>query len=108
MSKKNTIRLTESDLKRVITESVKKVLRESEDNPFAWDGKYADGGSDMNYDEVNDLGRELLNTWGNFAKSLVRSGFIQENRALVEKWYNSQNPLHQLTEQIVEMTTIYE
>ena len=29
MSKKNTIRLTESELKRVITESVKRVLRES-------------------------------------------------------------------------------
>ena len=28
MNKKNTIRLTESDLKRVITESVKKVLKE--------------------------------------------------------------------------------
>lgn len=32
MSKKNTIRLTESELKKVITESVKKVLKES--NPY--------------------------------------------------------------------------
>lgn len=31
MSKKNTIRLTESDLKRVISESVKKVLKENDD-----------------------------------------------------------------------------
>ena len=32
MSKKNTIRLTESDLKRVISESVKRVLKEYDDN----------------------------------------------------------------------------
>ena len=32
MSKKNTIRLTESELKNIITESVKKVLKES--NPY--------------------------------------------------------------------------
>ena len=30
MSKKNTIRLTESDLKRIISESVKKILRENQ------------------------------------------------------------------------------
>lgn len=32
MSKKNTIRLTESDLKRVITETVKNVLKENSDH----------------------------------------------------------------------------
>ena len=32
MSKKNTIRLTESDLKKVISESVKKVLMESNES----------------------------------------------------------------------------
>ena len=32
MVKKNTVRLTESQLKRVITESVKRVLRESNEN----------------------------------------------------------------------------
>lgn len=34
MSKKNTIRLTESELKKVITESVKRVLREGNENFF--------------------------------------------------------------------------
>ena len=37
MSKKNTIRLTESELKRMISESVKKVLRESNGNTFKYD-----------------------------------------------------------------------
>ena len=32
MNKKNTIRLTESDLKRIITESVKRVLRENNED----------------------------------------------------------------------------
>lgn len=32
MNKKNTIRLTESDLKRIITESVKRVLRENNES----------------------------------------------------------------------------
>ena len=75
MNKKNTIRLTESDLKRVISESVKRVLKESEDNPFAWDGKYADGGSDMSYDELYDAGVSFKDAWHNFAKAMTRSGF---------------------------------
>lgn len=37
MNRKNTIRLTESELKKVITESVKNVLRESRDDKFYYD-----------------------------------------------------------------------
>lgn len=37
MSNKNTIKLTESDLKRVISESVKKVLREEATNTNIYD-----------------------------------------------------------------------
>ena len=36
MTKKNTIRLTESNLKRVISESVKKVLKEYDHNVENW------------------------------------------------------------------------
>lgn len=44
MNKKNTIRLTESDLKRVISESVKRVLKEGkfENNRVPYDGWFSD------------------------------------------------------------------
>jgi ABC-type transport system involved in cytochrome bd biosynthesis fused ATPase/permease subunit len=44
MSKKNTIRLTESDLKRVISESVKRMLKEG-------DGKFMQLAKDNNMDQ---------------------------------------------------------
>lgn len=49
MSKKNIIRLTESDLKKVISESVKKVLKEGENN------------YDPHYEEL--IKREMHNLW---------------------------------------------
>jgi hypothetical protein len=49
MSKKNIIRLTESDLKKVISESVKKVLKEDENN------------YDPYYEEL--IKKEMHNLW---------------------------------------------
>jgi hypothetical protein len=49
MSKKNIIRLTESDLKKVISESVKKVLKEDENN------------YDPYYEEL--IKKEIHNLW---------------------------------------------
>ena len=51
MNKKNTIRLTESDLKKVISESVKKVLKEGyDDNP------------PTGYETFFNLGEQYANT----------------------------------------------
>ena len=49
MSKKNIIKLTESDLKKVISESVKKVLKEDENN------------YDPYYEEL--IKKEMHNLW---------------------------------------------
>jgi hypothetical protein len=122
-TKKNTIKLTEGELKNIISESVKRVLKEayygeggeliyddgdfnnhrntSGGNPFAWDGKYADGGSDMSYDELYDAGVSFKDAWHNFAKAITRSGFSQNNRQLVEQWFNAQKPLYGITTEII-------
>ena len=51
MNKKNTIRLTESDLKRVISESVKKVLKESD----YFEGSYRDEPYDFRTQDPTDI-----------------------------------------------------
>ena len=56
--KKNTIRLTESDLKKVISESVKKVLKESEEY-MPW----GNTGVQNELTEINRITRYLINDY---------------------------------------------
>lgn len=60
MNKKNTIRLTEFDLKRVISESVKEILKENE--------QYS-GGHDFHFSFVKELGYDAARWVYRYAQS---------------------------------------
>jgi hypothetical protein len=58
MNRKNTIKLTEGELKKIISESVKKVLKESEEYMPWWNS-----GVQNELDEINRITRYLINEY---------------------------------------------
>ena len=89
--KKNTIRLTESDLHKVIKESVMNVLKEGQGLDF-----FKDTYKDMANDEDFDLS-DFLNYWKHNrsdVKNFVKSGdaFTSDSNR-VGDFYDPQNPL---------------
>lgn len=79
MDKKNTIRLTESELKKVITESVKKILKEAHPYPhwvyIVCDGSSCYGIYACDLDEELENGVEVVKgpfkTWDEKVDSLI-------------------------------------
>lgn len=83
MSKKNTIRLTESDLKRVISESVKKVLMENDDfQPHGYRGTSNWGGLEMQISDSGDAAR-LRNSVTNQVSDWLEIQFDENGVAYV-------------------------
>jgi hypothetical protein len=57
-TKKNTIKLTEGELKKIISESVKRVLKENEEYMPWWNN-----GVQNELDEINRITRYLINEY---------------------------------------------
>jgi DNA-directed RNA polymerase subunit L len=80
---KNTIRLTESDLKRVISESVKRILRENDDfQPHGYRGTSNWGGLEMQISDSGDAAR-LRNSVTNQVSDWLEIQFDEDGVAYV-------------------------
>lgn len=81
MSKRNTIRLTETDLKRVISESVKKVLKED----FEMEDNTPDGAKDdfKRIFSIRAWSRKI-NTIASGLESALREGRLEDPKVLNE------------------------
>ena len=78
MKKKNTIRLTESDLRRVVTETVKRVLKENTDNYNLFGG----------VDKYPQYNQDAKRYWEFVFKDNPESA-IKKAQAVISKFENS-------------------
>lgn len=85
MSKKNTIRLTESDLKRVISESVKKVLKENNDRNKLSEKLYND--AYRLRDKISDLRDNPI--WNIISVSPISKNYDKLQFSILFKRYDS-------------------
>ena len=82
-TKKNTIKLTESELKKIISESVKRVLRENDDfQPHGYRGTSNWGGLEMQISDSGDAAR-LRNSVTNQVSDWLEIQFDEDGVAYV-------------------------
>lgn len=91
MNQKNTIRLTESELKRVISESVMRILNENDEN-------YNEG--KIYYDDAWSIFNNLNKALNLASEALERSGFTQDEPLLSKQYADMSSRLSQINVEI--------
>lgn len=96
MAKKNTIRLTESDLKKIISESVKKVLKESDFNSPLPDFAARELGDTprLRKEWENDVEKMRQAREEQSAQFLPNNELSDGDKEHIDKYYNALNSLY--------------